>query len=233
MKHPILIIVTAIIITFTTTVPAFALTSAEQTRLTNIITKGSQEIDRRVSALNAASTVIDKTEKLAAGDRQMLNAEVASSISGLSTLKTKLSAETTLGAARTDAQSILTGYRVYALLLPKVRLVKVADGQIALEAKFTALSAKFLERFAELKAAGRDTVSLEATLSTMNTKVTDAEAISTAIQAKVIALQPSDYNADHTILSGDRDQLKVAHDKLVSARKDAKTIVDGIKSLAA
>jgi len=232
MKRSLILIATVVIVTVSASIPASALTQTEQTRLTTIVAKGSQEIDRRVTALTAASKVIDKTEKLSATDKQTLTAEVTSATSGLAALKTKLSAETTLVAARTDAQSILTGYRVYALLLPKARLVKVADGQIALEAKFTALSAKFMERFAELKAAGRDTGTLEATLSNMNTKVTDAQTISIAIQAKVIVLQPSDYNSDHTILTGVRDQLKSAHDKLVAARADAKTIVDGIKTLA-
>jgi len=232
MTNPILTLAVAMIVALTASVPASAITQAEQTRLTAIISKGNQEIDRRVNALSTAAKVIDQSEKLSATDRQTLSAEVATSLSGLAALKVKLSAETTLVAARTDAQSILTQYRVYALLLPKVRLIKAADGQLALETKFATLSAKLLERFAELRTAGRDTASLEATLSNMNTKVADAQAISSAVQTKVIALQPSDYNADHAILSEERNQLKLAHEMLVSARKDAKTIVEGIKTFA-
>jgi hypothetical protein len=184
-----------------------------------------------LTSLNAAAKVIDQTQKLSADDKQTLKAEINSTISGLTALKTKLDADTTLVDARTDAKLILSDYRVYALVLPKVRLVKVADGQIALEAKFSDLSSTFMKRFAELKVAGRDTSALETTLANMNTKVSAAQTVSTAVQAKVIALKPSDYNSDHTILSGDRDQLKAAHDDLVAARADAKTIADGIKAL--
>jgi len=231
MTRRIITLITILVATCTLTVPAFALTSTEQTKLTTIISKGNQEIERRITALNEASKVVAQTEKLSAGDKQALTYEINSTVAGLTALKGKLAVDTTLIDARTDARSILTQYRVYALVLPKARLVKVADGQIALEAKFSDLSTKFLQRFSELKAAGQDISTLEVTLSNMNIKVENASAISAAIQTKVIALQPSDYNTDHTILSGDRDQLKTAHDDLTAARADAKTISDGIKAL--
>lgn len=211
--------------------PAFAVSQAEQTRLSTIISRGDQEIQRRLTALNAAAKTLAQTEKLSATDKQTLTDEVNTTISGLTTLKAKLDADTTLADARVDAKSIVTGYRVYALVLPKVRLVKVADGQIALESKFEELSATFLHRFAELKSAGQDVSALEAALSNMNMKTQSAQEVSTVVQAKVISLQPSDYNSDHTILVGYRDQLKSAHDDLVAARDYAKSIVDGIKAL--
>lgn len=234
MKRRSITIIAIFILACTLGVPASAIeqtVQTEQTKLATIISKGDQEIERRLTALNAAAKVITQTEKLSQSDRQTLTDEISSTVAGLTALKTKLDADTTLTSARADAKSILTQYRVYALVLPKVRLVKVADGQIALEAKFSELSSKFLQRFSELKAAGQNTSALEVTLSNMNIKVENASAISVAIQTKVIALQPSDYNTDHTILSGDRDQLKTAHDDLVAARVDAKTIADGIKAL--
>lgn len=211
--------------------PASALTADEQTKLTSIINKGDQEIERRLTSLNAAAKVIDLTQKLSTDDKQTLKDEITSTISGLTTLKTKLDATTTLVDARTTAKAIISDYRVYALVLPKVRLVKVADGQIALEAKFIKLSSMLVQRLAELKTAGQETGALEVALANMNTKVSAAQAISTSIQAKVIALQPSDYNNDHTVLSGNRDQLKTAHDELVAARTYAASIIDDIKAL--
>lgn len=232
MKYSITRFLIAILVLCSLSAPAVsALTAAEQTKLTAIISKGDQEIERRLTSLNAAAKVVDQTKKLSADDKQTLKDEIASTIAGLTALKTKLDTATTLADARADAKSILSDYRVYALVLPKVHLVKVADGQLALEAKFHSLSSTFMQRFAELKVAGQDTSALETTLANMNTKVSAAETISTAIQAKVIALQPSDYNSDHTILSGDRDQLKLAREKLASARQDASTIQDGIKTL--
>lgn len=231
MKRYLTLLISVLAMTGVLSTPALALTQAEQTKLTDIVSKGDQEITRRLTALNTAAKVISQTEKLSSADKQTLTDEVNSTVSGLTTLKTKLDADTTLTDARTDAKSILSDYRVYALVLPKVRLIKVSDGQIALEAKFSTLSATFLQRFAELKAAGQDTGVFEAALANMNLKVEAAQTISTAIQTKVIALQPTDYNSDHTILSGDRDQLKTAHDDLTAARTYAKTIADGIKTL--
>lgn len=216
----------------TLSVPAFAQTEAEQTRHKTIVSKGDQEITRRITALNASVKVIDQTAKLSASDKQTLKDEVTASITGLTSLKTKLDSDTTLADAREHAKTIVTDYRVYALVLPKVRLIKVADGQIMLEASFTELATKFTQRFTELKAAGKDTSALETTLASMSAKVLDAQTTSSAVKTKLLALQPTDYNADHAVLSGYRDQLKSAHDKLVSARQDAKTIQLGIKALA-
>ena len=106
------------------TVPVLAatagtLTATQQQALQNIINKGNQEIGRRLDALNTLSSKISTITKLSASDQSYLTTEVNTEISGLTSLKTQLDADTTLTAAHTDAQSIITEYRVYALVLPK------------------------------------------------------------------------------------------------------------------
>lgn len=203
----------------------------QQARLAAIITKGDQEIERRLAALSKISAFIDKAVKLSESDKKVLSNEVSAVIDGLTALKTKLDAETTLAAAREDAKTILTQYRVYALIMPKIHLVKVADGQIVIETKLSEIASKLAERLSDLSAAGKDVASLEATLEAMLAKVATAQAISTSVQSKVITLQPSDYNNDRTILAGHNTQLKTARQSLIDARADAKSIVAGIKAL--
>lgn len=86
-----------------------------QVRIAAIISKGDQEITRRLAELNKLDGKINSTARLTTADKTTLTAQVNTEITGLTALKTKLDADTTITAAHTDAVSILTEYRVYAL----------------------------------------------------------------------------------------------------------------------
>ena len=205
--------------------------ATEQARLQNIINKGNQEIARRLASLSTLTARINAATKLTSSDKATLTAEVNTTISGLNALKVQLDSETTITAARADAQNIYTEYRVYALVAPKIGLVKVADDQQVVEQKLQTLIQKFQTRLNALKSKGKNVDALQETLTDMTNKVNASLGISTSIQAKVIGLQPTDYNSDHAILSGDSAQLKTAHADNEAAFQDAKQIVAGIKSL--
>ena len=205
------------------------LTTDQQQRLSNIKTKGDQEISRRLASLQALSAKITSSAKITAADKNSLSAEVTTEISGLTSLKTALDSATTLDAARVDAQNIITEYRVYALVTPKISLIKASDDQQVVEAKLIALAGKLQNRLNTAKAGGKDITVWQKTLDDMNTQVHNAQAISTPMEAKVLPLQPSDYNSDHTLLSGDADQLKQAHADNQAALNDAKTLLNDLK----
>ena len=203
----------------------------DQKHLATIISKGDQEIARRLTTLGTLTAKINAASKLSASDKTYLLNEVSTEVSNLTTLKAKLDAETTLAAARTDAQSIVSDYRVYALIVPKIQLIKTADDQLVTEGKLTALATKLQSRITAAKTAGKDVTALQTKLTDMTTQITNAQAISSSIETKVLALQPSDYNSNHTILSGDEAQLKTAHTDNLAAYNDAKSIVSLLKNL--
>jgi hypothetical protein len=64
----------------------------------------------------------------------------------------------------------------------------------------------------------------------MTSKIAAAQAISSAMEANVINLQPSDYNSNHSLLSGDAATLKTAAADNQAAITDAKTIIASLKS---
>ena len=216
-------------VTASTTTPTTATTS--QSRLPIIITKGDQEITRRLTTLNTLTAKINAATKLTASDKTTLSNEVSSTIKGLTTLKAQLDAETTVAAAKTDVANIYSEYRVYALVAPKIGLIKVADDQQVVEAKLTALSVKLQARITADQTAGKDVTTLQADLADLNAKVSASQTISSNMESTVISLQPSDYNSDHTLLTGDSAQLKTAHADNTVAVTDAKNVIAGLKSL--
>lgn len=205
--------------------------TVDQQHLQQIITKGDQEISRRLSTLSTLTSKVNAATKLTSSDKSYLLAEVSTEITGLTNLKAKLDADTTITTARTDAQSIFNEYRVYALIAPKIALIKVADDQQVTENKLLALVQKLQTRLDTAKTNGKDVSALQSQLSDMTVHINSAQAISSSIEQKVLTLQPGDYNNDHTILSGDSNQLKTARGDNQTAYADAKNIINSLKKL--
>jgi hypothetical protein len=206
-------------------------TALTQQHLTNLQTRGAAQIKLRLTTLNNLSTVISGAKRVTASDKTSLSSEVTTEITGLTSLEAKLAAETTITGAQADVESIYSEFRVYALVDPKVHLVRAADDEQVTETSLSALATKLQTRLASEQTAGKDVSVLETSLTDLKTQVANAQAISSAIETKVLALQPSDYNSDHTILSGDAVQLKTAHSDNMTAYSDAKTIVTGLEAL--
>jgi hypothetical protein len=213
------------------TANASATTAAgDKAKVTFIINHGDTEIARRLSALNALSAKITATTKLTSADQSALSSEVSTEVSGLTSLKATLDADTDLTNAKADGQSIITDYRVFALIVPKVDIVKTADDQQVAEGKLSALAPKLQSRITTAQTAGKSVTSLQTQLNDLTTKIGAALTISSTLETNVISLQPSDYNSDTTVLSGDRDQLKTAQADIQAALSDAKGIVASLKS---
>lgn len=205
--------------------------ASNQARLQEIINRGNSEIDRRLTILNALSSKISSATKLSTTDQATLANDVSSEISGLTSLKTTLDGETQVANAITDAQSIFSDYRVFALVVPKVDLIKTADDQQVTEAKLSDLATKIGSDITADQNTGKNVTNLQTQLSALNSKISAAQTISSSIESSVINLSPSDYNSNHSVLSGDRDQLKTAQDNIVTAITDTKNLVSELKSV--
>ncbi len=199
-----------------------------QAKLKLIISRGDKEINRRLKTLNTLSIKITGAKKLSSANKTALNDEVKAEISGLNDLKKKLDADTNLATAQADAQSIFSSYRVYALVVPKVQLVKTADDLQVAGDRLTALAAKLQTRINTAQKQDKDVTSLQRTLDDMIAKTKDAQMISNGVESNIINLQPGDYNSNRSILSDNRNTLKTAQDDIKAATADARTIVNSL-----
>jgi len=208
---------------------ASAQAAANQARLARIISRGNAEINRRLATLKTLDAKIASATKLSAADAATLTATVNSDIANLTALETKLDAETTVAGAIADAQSIINSYRVYALVVPQIYLVKTADDQQVAEGKLASLSGKISSRITAAQQKGTNVTALLAALAALNSKTAAAQGISSAIESSVIGLVPSDYNSNHSVLSGDGNQLKTAQAAIKAAIADAQSIISQLK----
>ncbi len=208
---------------------AATLTPAQSTALTHLQTRGAAEISRRITNLNAALTKLNASTKLTGADKTSLATQINNELTSLGALQTKLAADTDLATARTDVQSIVTDYRVYVLMLPKARLAASADRFAEVEDQLTTLATKLQTKIDTAKTAGKDTAAMQTTLNDLTAQVASAKTITDGLVAKLLALQPADYNTNPSILATYRQSLTTAHTDLKAARTDATTIITGLK----
>jgi hypothetical protein len=211
--------------------PTPSATPSNTQRLAALKAKGAAEISRRITNLNSALGKLQASKTLKATDKQTLVSQVQAELNGLAALNTKLAADTDLTTARADVQSIYTDYRVYYLMLPKTRLVSAADSFDVVEGKLTDLAAKLQARITAAKNAGQNVAAAQADLNDLTSKNQAAASISTGMIPGLLALQPSDYNSNHQVLTSYRQQLATAKTDLTAAVIDAKEIVAILKAL--
>src|ERR1700683_2187458 len=140
---------------------ATATPAAEPTRLATLKPRGDAEINRRITNLTAALAKVQAVTALTASDKSTLVSQIQTEVSGLNALKSKLDADTTLAAARTDVQSIVADYRVYVLMLPKARLAAAFDSLAVVQTKLTALETQLQTAINNAKAAGKNVTAMQ------------------------------------------------------------------------
>jgi hypothetical protein len=205
--------------------------TANQSLLKSAISAGDGEISRRLTTLNSLATGINSAQHLSSSDKSSLSSEVSTETAGLNTIQTKLNAETTVSEAVADDTDVITEYRVYVLVVPKVYIVIAADNQQSVEAALTKAASGFQAVLTNAQNAGKNVSSLQPLLSDLNSRVTAANSISSNMESSVVSLQPSDYNSDHTLLVGDYNTLQTAQSDNQAALNDANQLLSGVQNL--
>jgi len=199
--------------------------------LASVQSKGNAAIGQRLTTLNNLATKVNSSTTLSASDKSYLSNEISTEIAGLTALKSTLAADTTVTEANTDYGNIFSDYRVYALVAPKVAVVSTVD---VLQSKLNTLNttAQTLQTTITAKqAAGKDVTNAQAALNTMTSAIASAQSQLTSIDSKVLPLQPSDWNANHQLLSGYKAQLNTLTNNLKTISSEAKSTASSIKDL--
>jgi hypothetical protein len=232
---PILSIATAALIAFLVITPASAQTISvsASTRLPTIISKGNTDISARITALNGLNTRVSEFKNVPATEKANISAEVQTNISGLTTLQTKLDADTDVTTAATDAKSIFGSFRIYALVIPQGYITAASDRVETITGMLSAIGTKLQARITADQSAGKDVTAMQASLADLNAKIADANTNAQSAQSSIAGLTPDQGNmtifASNTAsLKAARAQIKVSTSDLVSARADAQSIINSL-----
>ena len=153
------------------------------------------KVDERLTDLGSFDTTISGAQHLTSGHKQALTTALASARSGLTALRTRISAETTAAALAADAKEMTTGYRVYLLLGPQIRLTIAMDVEADVANQLATVSDTIASLIAKAKAAGQDTTQVEANLSDLRQQLSTARSTIAGKTDQLLAVKPGP-NAD-------------------------------------
>ena len=200
-----------------------------------VISKGDQDIENRIDALNKLSTRVNDMKFVSAPEKASISANIQTQIVNLTSLKAKIDADadstTTLTA---DFKSITVAYRIYLLVLPQTQIIAAADRVNVIASDMNTLGAKFQSRITVAQTAGKDVSGVQALLSDFSAKVADAQAQATAATNGVSGLTPDQGDATKAAanlaaLKNARQDIRIATTDLQIARQDANKIAMDLK----
>ncbi|HMK63502.1 MAG TPA: hypothetical protein VK386_07770, partial [Acidimicrobiales bacterium] len=173
--------------------------------LAQVQAKAAAEITKRVDSLDAAVSKVNAHSALGA-DAATLDAYLQQDITPLQNLGDTIAADTTVGQARADFRQIFTDYRVYVLVLPAARQAARADAiTVTALPKLTSVSVR-AQQFVD----AQNQATLEPMIDSLNDDVSGAQSASSGVAATVLGYTPSQWNADHSLLSSTKASLQTA-----------------------
>lgn len=203
-------------------------------KLAVIIKRSDDAITKRIDDLNALNTRVQGLKNVSDTEKQSISASVQANISGLTSLKAKIDADTDASTAMTDAKSITGSYRIYMLVVPQGHIAAAADRVATIVNMMTSLQVKVQARLDAEKAAGKDVSVAQGQMAVLTAAVADAGAKGQSAQGSVANLKPD--QGDKTVqasntaaLKSARADIKTATGDLETARKTLKSIVGSLK----
>jgi hypothetical protein len=176
-------------------------------------------IDVRLPALAAVRTALSGNEHVTDDHQAALETDIDQTAARLRDLATLIQADTDLAALKGHCRSIFEDNRVFALVLPRVRLVVGSDVATDAGAKLRDVAAKLADAIANAEAAGQDVRQAKLDLDMMKAHIASGVASAGSVPGAILGLTPADWNANHEVLSP-------AHQSLRSARADLKVARD-------
>ena len=192
--------------------------------------RAATELTRRLTALNNLISRITSLKRLTSDQKTSLTTQVQSEISDLTTLQTKISGDTDIATLRTDVQSIVKSYRIFALFIPKMTIISHADNLIEIANLMTEVSGKLQTRLDAAKSAGNDTTAAQSLMTDRAAKIADAIAQATSAMNTVLPLTPDGYPGNKTTLQSARTMLVTARHDLQTAQQDADQVRQQLRS---
>lgn len=162
--------------------------------------RASQMIRERVYSLNANIGAINGSKTLTTEQKTGLTSILSTNVIALNALSATIATSTDATTTKALIQSITTNFRIYGVIIPKVRLEKrIYDLQNHAQ-KLSDLFIQVQTKINEAKAQGKDVTVWQKNLEDVKIRTaTDLGLLASAF-TKVQSLVPSDYEATSTLI---------------------------------
>jgi hypothetical protein len=205
---------------FAASTPSTAVTSGTSPNtLVGIQAKAAAAVTLRVDDLNAAIAKVNAAKDLGSSATTLDN-YLEVDISPLQALGQKIASDPTVATAEADYSDIFTDYRVLALVLPAAHLAAAGDSiDNGAVPKLTADSAK-----AATHVNSTTQATLDPLISNLNSEISAASNATVGVASAVLAYVPSQWNANHDLLSSAKAAVTTAIGAVKQATSDVQQI---------
>jgi hypothetical protein len=214
-----------------TSLPAFAAgtpTVDGHSSLAQIQAAASTATSDRITSLKTAIGKLDANTSLTSADRATVLATFNADVTAMGSVESKIAADTTAATALSDYHDIFTGYRVYAVALPQA--LEAAAGDRLTATAIPKLQSAHDKLAADLAAhPTKWTDAMKAQLNDMASKISDASGHANGLAARALAVTPAQYNANKTLITSIRADLKTAVGDTKAAAADGHALVTALK----
>jgi hypothetical protein len=205
--------------------------AAAAAHLAAIQTKGDADITARLTSLNTLIAKVGAATRLSASQKTSLTSEMQVQVTGLTTLKTSIDADTTPATARADYDKIFTEHFIYAFYIPRINRIMAADAETEATATLVTLATTLQSYVTQAKASGNDVTSIQAALADMQAKTADATTQSQSVLNALLPLTATGYPGNKAIVQGATAAINTGRSDLKTARSDAGAIVTSLKKM--
>jgi hypothetical protein len=188
-------------------------------------------VAKRLTSLGSLKKNLDATPAVAAPNRAVLDSQIDAAVTGLTTLKATIDADTALPKLRTDCRRVVSDHYVYALLVPRVELVRAASRVQAAAGTLKHLAGLLQARVDAAKAGNRDVASAQGYVTDLGLKVDAATKAAAGVPVAVLPLDVAGFPANRPVLAGARASLESARGALKGAVAAAGSATSAIKAL--
>jgi hypothetical protein len=174
---------------------------------------------------------LDATPAVASPNRAALDSQIDAALTGLTTLKTTIDADTALAKLRTDCRKVVSDHYVYALLVPRVELARAAGRVQAAAVTLKHLVGLLQARVDAAKAANLDVASAQGYVTDLGLKADAAAKAVAGVPAAVLPLDAAGFPGNRPVLAGARASLESARGALKGALAAAGSAIGAINAL--
>jgi hypothetical protein len=172
----------------------------------------------RLPALSAARAGVTANGHVTDDHEAALISNIDETAARLNVLAGEIKADTDLATLRDHCRSIFEDNRVFALVLPRTRLVVGADTAADAGAKLSDVAGKLADAIKAAEAAGEDVHQAKLDLDMMQAQIASGVAAAGSIPGGILGLTPADWNANHEALTPAHQSLREARTELKVAR---------------
>lgn len=158
----------------------------QSTELQNVITRANSLIASRLSSLNSLMTRVQGDTRLSSDEKSSLTSDIQTDINGLTALQTKIDADTDVTTARSDTKTVITNYYIYAVFMPKMRLLITLNNLQTTTAYIQALETQLQSLVTTLQSQGKNVSQLTPLLSSITSQI---QTINTTLSGDITSVE--------------------------------------------